>query len=320
MVGLYNADIIPVSGVNGAASSIWSLKGYEYYKRLNSWPSSPTSPGVPTSLAATLGNSQITLSWLAPSDTGGISITDYIIEFKNNDTDNIWTIFNDGVSGSLSAVITGLTNNNSYSFRIKSVNSVGESSYSSTLLATPGATPIEPLYIGNIGVSTLYSESSFTKINNLKLGLTISDPYANIAVLSWAKLNLILEDTIIVAPVLAISRDNGSSTFSGSGTTGSPYTRELGTEIGTLDGLSHYYWTANATATVSFSFQYSDDDSSGQSWSITRTRSGSTTTQLTGQNNPSGVTVSVVSGDVLRITAGGDQSLQYFANVSVSAA
>jgi hypothetical protein len=196
MVGLYNADIIPVSGVNGAASSIWSLKGYEYYKRLNSWPSSPTSPGIPTSLAATPGNSQITLSWLAPSDTGGISITDYIIEFKNNDTDNIWQIFNDGVSGSLSATITGLTNNNSYSFRIKSVNSIGESSYSSTLSATPGATPIEPLYIGNIGVSTLYSESSFTKINNLKLGLALSEPYANIVVLSWAKLNLVSEDTI----------------------------------------------------------------------------------------------------------------------------
>lgn len=162
MVGLYNADIIPVSGINGAASNIWPLKGYEYYKRLNSWPSSPTSPGVPTNLSATPGNSQIALSWLAPSDTGGISITDYIIEFKNNDTDNVWVVFNDEVSSSLSAIITGLTDNNSYSFRIKSVNSVGESSYSSTLSATPGATPIEPLYIGNIGVSTLYLESELT--------------------------------------------------------------------------------------------------------------------------------------------------------------
>jgi len=175
MVGLYNADIIPVPGVNTAASNIWSLKSYEYYKRLNSWPSSPTSPGTPTNLSATPGNSQITLSWLAPSDTGGVSITDYIIEFKNNDTDNIWQIFNDGVSSSLSAIITGLTNNNSYSFRIKSVNSIGESAYSSTISATPGASPIEPLYIGNIGISTLYSESSFTKINNIKLGLILED-------------------------------------------------------------------------------------------------------------------------------------------------
>jgi len=303
MVGLYNADVIPVSGINSAASSIWSLKGYEYYKRLNSWPSSPTSPGVPTSLAAALGDSQITLSWLAPSDTGGISITDYIIEFKNNDTNNIWVVFNDGVSSSLAATITGLTNNNSYSFRIKSVNSIGESSYSSTLSATPGATPIEPLYIGNIGVSTLYSESSFTKINNLKLGLTLSD-------------------TIVVA-LLAISRDNGTSTFTGSGTAGSPYTRSAGTELSTTDGLNHYSWTASATATVTLMFDYSDDNSNGDNWSITRTRSGSTTTPLTGTNSNSptspGVTVSVISGDVIRITAGGDPSYQYFANVRVSA-
>lgn len=316
MVGLYNADIIPVSGVNGAASSVWSLKGYEYYKRLNSWPSSPTSPGVPTSLAATPGNSQITLSWLAPSDTGGISIIDYIIEFKNNDTDNIWQIFNDGVSGSLSAIITGLTNNNSYSFRIKSVNSIGESSYSSTLSATPGATPIEPLYIGNIGVSTLYSESSFTKINNLKLGLTLSEPYANVVILSWAKLNLVLSDTIIVGPLLAISRDNGTSTFTGSGTAASPYTRSLGTELSTVDGLSHYSWTAGSSGTVYLSFGYSDDSDSSQSRSIRKNGIAVSTAQ-----SPNGdavnVQVSVVSGDIITITATGDQSLQYFANVSV---
>jgi hypothetical protein len=123
-----------------------------------------------------------------------------------------------------------------------------------------------------------------------------------------------------VASLISITRANGTSTFTGSGTTGSPFTRVEGFTLSQGDGLQNYSWTASATATVSFSFQYSDDDSSGASWSITRTRSGNTTTQLTGQNNPSGVTVSVISGDVLRITANGDPSVQYFANVSVSAA
>jgi len=58
------------------------------------------------------------------------------------------------------------------------------------------AIEINPLYIGNIGVSTLYIESSFAKINNLKLGLVISQPYNNTVVLGWAKLNVILEDVI----------------------------------------------------------------------------------------------------------------------------
>jgi hypothetical protein len=312
MVGLYNADIIPVSGVNGAASSVWSLKGYEYYKRLNSWPSSPTSPGVPTSLAASLGNSQITLSWLAPSDTGGISITDYIIEFKNNDTDNIWQIFNDGVSGSLSATITGLTNNNSYSFRIKSVNSIGESSYSSTLLATPGATPIEPLYIGNIGVSTLYSESSFTKINNLKLGLTLSEPYANIVVLSWAKLNLVLSDTIITS-LLTILRSNGTSTFTGSGTAASPFFRAARVSNNDADGLmGKYTFTATANGTAYVTLTYYDDQLDNNAAYIKKNNilqgaaiDGGTATR----------SFSVATGDVITISS--DNFLTSFENVSV---
>jgi hypothetical protein len=196
MVGLYNADIIPVSGVNGAASSIWSLKGYEYYKRLNRWPSSPTVPDAPTGLSTTSGNSQISLSWTPPINTGGISIIDYIIEYKNNDTDNTWQIFNDGISSSLSATITGLINNNSYSFRIKSVNSFGESLYSSTVSASPGSTPIEPFYIGNIGFASLYSESSFTSLNNIKLDIIKEESFSNNIILAWAKLNLISEDSI----------------------------------------------------------------------------------------------------------------------------
>jgi hypothetical protein len=125
--------------------------------------------------------------------------------------------------------------------------------------------------------------------------------------------------TVPVASLLSIARDNDTSTFSVDGNT---FTRAAVSSIGSLDGLSHYSWTASATATITFSFNYSDDDSSGQNWSITRTRSGSTTTEATGvsSGHASGVAVSVISGDVLRITASGDQSQQYFSNVSVSAA
>jgi len=131
--------------------------------------------------------------------------------------------------------------------------------------------------------------------------------------------------TVPVASLISLTRDNGSSTFSGSGTTGSPYVRVAGVELDLADGLSHYYWTASATATVTLKFDYSDDSGSSQNYSVTRTRSGSTTTPVagTGSNSPSqvtGVTVSVISGDVIRITASGDASQQHFANVSVSAA
>lgn len=127
--------------------------------------------------------------------------------------------------------------------------------------------------------------------------------------------------------LLSITKDNtagdGPSTFSGSGTTDFPFVRVAGYELGLGDGLSHYYWTASGTAIVTLSFNYSDDEGNGYTynWSITLTRSGTTTTMLTGTNsgNASGQTVAVISGDVIRITAGGDPQSQYFSNVSVSA-
>lgn len=127
--------------------------------------------------------------------------------------------------------------------------------------------------------------------------------------------------TVPVAALLSIARDNGTSTFTGSGTSASPFARATGVNLNQADGLSHYSWTASATATATLVFDYSDDSSSGESYSVTRTRSGTTTTIHTGTDG-TGITktVSVISGDVVRITASGDASAQYFANVSVSAA
>jgi predicted phage tail protein len=136
MVGLYNADIIPAPGLNGAASNIWSLKSHEYYKRLNSWPTAVTAPDAPTNLSAFSRDSGAYLSWSAPTNTGGISIIDYIIEYKLTSNIN-WQIYNDSQSSSTFINITGLTNDLSYSFRVKTVNGVGESSYSSIASTIP---------------------------------------------------------------------------------------------------------------------------------------------------------------------------------------
>jgi hypothetical protein len=138
MVGLYNADIIPSPVVNGAGSNIWSLKSYEYYKRLSSWPSSPTLPDPPSNLSASSRNGGAYLSWSAPTNTGGISIIDYIVEYKLTSNSD-WQILNDSQSSSTFINITGLTNDLSYSFRVKSVNGVGESLYSAVVSAIPTA-------------------------------------------------------------------------------------------------------------------------------------------------------------------------------------
>ena len=97
-----------------------------------------TVPGVPTSLSATPGNGIVTLSWTAPSDTGGRAITDYKIEYRTSG--GSWQTFADGTSTSTSATVTGLTNGQAYQFRVSATNNIGTGSASNVVSATPIAT------------------------------------------------------------------------------------------------------------------------------------------------------------------------------------
>lgn len=90
---------------------------------------SASIPGSPTNLAGTPNGSTIPLSWSAPADNGGFSISDYIVEFSTNGTN--WSIFNDGVSVSTSTTITGLNASTSYSFRVSARNIDGDGPASS---------------------------------------------------------------------------------------------------------------------------------------------------------------------------------------------
>jgi hypothetical protein len=143
--------------------------------------------------------------------------------------------------------------------------------------------------------------------------------------------------TVPSAALLAIARDNGSSTFTGSGTTGSPFIRAAGHYTTDADGLVHYTWTASAACTVAVAFVFADDDDNSWKASVTKNGTainigtgGSPSTQSAGSptlyspGNTSG-TLSASSGDVIRIisnapTNSGVQPSQYFTNVSVSAA
>ena len=96
-------------------------------------------PGTPTGLTATPGSHQISLSWTAPASDGGSAITDYVIEYeRTSDNDTGWTVFNDGVSTATSTIVTGLTNNVSYDFRVSAKNAVGQGANTQSVLALGG--------------------------------------------------------------------------------------------------------------------------------------------------------------------------------------
>ena len=114
------------------------------------------SPAAPTGLTATaLQNGSISLSWNAPSNTGGLSISDYLVEYKS--ATGTWLPYEDGLSVSTTASITGLSvAGGPYQFRVSAQNAVGTSDVSAVSNAvTPVATAdaVEELSI-DLGDST----------------------------------------------------------------------------------------------------------------------------------------------------------------------
>ncbi len=91
-----------------------------------------STPSAPTSLVATGYDGKVNVKWTNPGGT----ITDYAVEYKLS-SDSVWSMFSDGVSTATSSIVTGLTNNSAYDFRVTTINSGSYSASSSPVSATP---------------------------------------------------------------------------------------------------------------------------------------------------------------------------------------
>ena len=102
-----------------------------------------TTPGTPTSLSITnTATDEISLSWTAPVNNGGASITDYIIQTSLDDS--TYTTFSDGTSTNTTTTVTGLNDDTTHYFKVAAVNSVGTSLYTSSITATTNLTATVP--------------------------------------------------------------------------------------------------------------------------------------------------------------------------------
>ncbi len=113
-----------------------------------------TIPGVPSSVIGIIGNNQVSLSWTATADNGGLTITDYTIRYSSNGGTS-WTTFPHSASAATAATVTELTGGTSYVFQVAAVNAVGTSNWSSSSSAVvPRAVPAVPTsVIGTVGNS-----------------------------------------------------------------------------------------------------------------------------------------------------------------------
>lgn len=92
-----------------------------------------TEPDSPTNLQATSGDGQIQISWTAPGNDGGRSITEYLVSLVSNRGQSVV----ETKSTNTQYVLSGLSNGTQYTIKVAAVNAVGTGTYSSSVLATP---------------------------------------------------------------------------------------------------------------------------------------------------------------------------------------
>jgi fibronectin type 3 domain-containing protein len=104
-------------------------------------PPPPTVPGPPKNLNAQAGDGSVYLTWQAPNDNGGSPIKFYHI-YRGSSPDQLSRVAT--VGDVRSYTDTGLTNGQTYWYRVSAENDVGEGGWSNPASATPQAPPSPP--------------------------------------------------------------------------------------------------------------------------------------------------------------------------------
>jgi hypothetical protein len=98
--------------------------------------SPPTAPSSPRNLIATPGNGQVILAWDASADDGGSAITNYIVYRSSTESGTYSPIAS---PTGLTYTDTGLTNGQTYYYKVSANNSAGEGILTERMVAIPAA-------------------------------------------------------------------------------------------------------------------------------------------------------------------------------------
>ena len=175
------------------------------------------APGAPTIGTATAGDGQATLTFTAPTSTGGATITGYEVTISPGNT---------VVTGASSPItIPNLTNGTAYSFTVKAINSAGSGPASA---ASNTVTPVGPLAPPTVGAVT-------ATVNANSSGNAIT---------------LVLSGGAATSVAVASAPRNGTATASGTSITYTPMTNYRGSDSFTYTATNASGTSAPATVTI----------------------------------------------------------------------
>ncbi len=118
---LPTAGAMPNASVGTGANTVWLMSTVVFATANQSAP--PTVPSAPTSVSATAGDGNATVSWTAPSN-GGAPITSYTVTPYIGSTAQTPTVVN-GTPPVTNATVMGLTDGTAYTFTVTATNGVG---------------------------------------------------------------------------------------------------------------------------------------------------------------------------------------------------
>ena len=163
------------SGTKAQSTSAWATLARQTAGKglFAAYDGAATAPGAPTLNSATAGNGQVTLGWSAPASDGGSAITGYkVYRGTTSGGETLLTT----LGNVLTYTNTGLTNGQTYYYKVSAVNAVGEGSLSNERSATPAA--------GNAAPIACFSHSE-TGLGTSVNGGCSSDSDGTIASWSW---------------------------------------------------------------------------------------------------------------------------------------
>jgi len=244
------------------------------------YPFTAVVAAAPVIGTATAGSASATVTWTAPTDTGGTAITGYEVGVVNSAGTQIGAL-RPAAAGATSLAVTGLTNGTAYRFQVRALNSVGASPYSAfstavTPSALPGVPALGTVTPGNASATVTWTapaSSGASAITGYSIRVYRSGSLINTIAVPATPLSRTFTGLINNQPhTFAIAAVNASGTSAYSAQS-APVTPTVGAPPGTpaFGAIT----AGNASATVNWTAPASTGGSAITGYSIRVYRSGS---------------------------------------------